>query len=130
MDDRKCLECHEQLRGRTDQKFCSDQCRSAFNNRQYTRSNEVIKAVNKILKKNYSILSRLISEGKTTTAKSDLLNKGYRFEYFTYSCFTRSSRINYYCYDQGYREQEDDKVILVRHRNRNLMHHRHLIKSH
>ena len=130
MDDRKCLECHEQLRGRTDQKFCNNQCRSTFNNRLYTRSNDVIKAINRILKRNYMILSRLASEGKTTTAKSDLLNRGYRFEYFTYSCSARNSRINYYCYDQGYREQEDDKIILVQHRSGNLKQHGPVSKNH
>ena len=114
MNDRRCLKCLEQLKGRADQKFCSDQCRSAYNNLQYFESNNVIKAVNRILKKNHLILTTLNSEGKVTTTKSDLQKKGYRFEYFTSTSSTRGSRINYYCYDQGYREHESNKIVLIR----------------
>ena len=114
MNDRKCLKCLEQLKGRADQKFCSDQCRSAYNNLQYVESNNVIKTVNRILKKNHLILTTLISEGKATATKNDLLKKGYRFEYFTSTGTTRSNNINYYCYDQGYREQESNKIVLIR----------------
>ena len=113
MNDRKCLQCYEQLRGRADQKFCNDQCRSAYNNSQYVESNTVIKSINKILKKNYSILTTLSSSGKTTAKKSDLIKKGYCFEYFTFTNTTRSSRVNYFCYDHGYREQEPNKLVLV-----------------
>jgi len=81
MNDRKCLKCFEQLKGRADQKFCSDQCRSAYNNLQYIESNNLIKTVNRILKKNHLILTALNYEGKATATKSDLQKKGYRFEF-------------------------------------------------
>ena len=114
MNDRKCLECFEQLRGRTDQKFCSDQCRSSYNNKQYVESNTAIRTINRILRRNYTILSTLNSEGKTTAAKSDLQKKGYRFDYFTNINTTRNNQSNYFCYDHGYREKENNKVILLR----------------
>jgi len=114
MENRKCLECYEQLRGRADQKFCSDQCRSAYNNKLYLESHNVINSVNRILKKNYFILSALHSEGKFTLSKNDLQKKGFRFDYFTCTSTTKSNRIYYYCYDHGFREQENNKVTLVR----------------
>ena len=114
MNDRKCLKCDEQLKGRADQKFCSDQCRSAYNNLQYIESNNVIKTINRILKKNYFILSTLNSEGKATSTKNDLQKKGYRFDYFTCTYTARNSRLNFFCYDHGYREQDNNKVILLR----------------
>jgi len=114
MNDRKCLECYEQLRGRADQKFCNDQCRSAYNNRQLTDSNKVIRSVNRILKKNYSILTALNPEGKTTVLLNDLQKKGYRFDYFTCTYLARNSRIYYFCYDMGYCELENNKVVIVR----------------
>ena len=114
MSDRKCLECYEQLRGRADQKFCNDQCRSAYNNRQLIDSNKVIKSVNRILKKNYSILTALNPEGKTTVLLNDLQKKGYRFDYFTCTYLARNNRIYYFCYDMGYCELENNKVVLVR----------------
>ena len=113
MNDRKCLQCYEQLKGRADQKFCNDQCRSAYNNQQHVESNNVIKMINRILKKNYFILADLNSKGKTSALKSELQKKGYRFDYFTYTSTARNSRTNYFCYDQGYRESENNKVILI-----------------
>jgi predicted nucleic acid-binding Zn ribbon protein len=114
MTDRKCLECAEQLRGRTDQKFCSDQCRSAYNNKQYVETNTVIRMINRILKKNYSILNSLTAEGKTTATMNDLQKKGYRFDYFTYTSTARNNKVNNFCYDLGYREQDNNKIVLVR----------------
>ena len=114
MNDRKCLECFEQLKGRTDQKFCSDQCRSSYNNRQYVESNSAIRMINRILKKNYFILTALNSEGKSNVSKSDLQKKGYRFDYFTCTNTARNSKLNFFCYDHGYREQENDKLVLLR----------------
>jgi hypothetical protein len=121
MENRKCLVCYEQLKGRADQKFCSDQCRSAFNNKLNPESRHVIKSVNRILKKNYIILCALQAKGKVTTSKSDLQNKGYRFDYFTCTNVTRTSRISYFCYDQGFRELENDKVTLVRRAQKETM---------
>jgi hypothetical protein len=114
MENRKCLECCEQLRGRADQKFCSDQCRSSYNNKLYAEAQNLINSVNRILRKNYFILSEFIAEGKITTSRSELQKKGYRFEYFTCTSMSRSHRINYFCYDQGFREQQNNKVTLVR----------------
>ena len=114
MSDRKCLECHEQLRGRADQKFCNDQCRSAFNNRQLVDSNKVIRTINRILKKNYSILTALNPEGRATVLLSDLQKKGYRFDYFTCSYTARNNRVYYFSYDLGYCELENCKVAIVR----------------
>ena len=114
MNNRKCLECYEQLRGRADQKFCNDQCRSAYNNRQLVESNKVIRTINRILKKNYFILAALNPEGKTTVLMSDLQKKGYRFDYFTCTYLARNSRIYYFCYDMGYCELENNKVVIVR----------------
>jgi len=33
MEERYCLECGEPLIGRSDKKFCDDQCRNAYNNK-------------------------------------------------------------------------------------------------
>ena len=114
MNDRKCLECDEPLRGRADQKFCNDQCRSAYNNRQFVESNGVIRTINRILKKNYQILSSLNPTGKTTVLVRELQKRGYRDDYHTGTYVTKEGRVYYFCYDQGYSEIENNKVILVK----------------
>jgi len=75
--------------------------------------NLVIKVINRILKRNYSILVSLNAMGKTTVKKSELMKKGYRFDHFTYVAVTHRNNANYYCYDHGFREKEDNKVVLV-----------------
>lgn len=114
MNDRKCLMCFEQLRGRSDQKFCSDQCRGSYNNRICIESNNVIRTINRILKKNYLILSSVFAEGKTTANRRILIYKGYRFEYFTYSQVKPGNKVSYFCYDHGFKELNNNMVVLVR----------------
>jgi len=114
MSERKCLECGDTLRGRADQKFCSDQCRNTYNNRQLGESNHTIRHINRILKKNHTILTVHNQSGKTTVSKTDLLKSGFNFGYFTNTFQTRSGRTYFFCYDQGYSLLDHDKIILVR----------------
>ena len=112
--ERKCLECGDVLHGRADQKFCSDQCRNAFNNKQLGISNSTIRRINRILKKNQAVLSELNTKGKMTVSESDLINEGFNFNYVTNLFTTHQGRTYYYCYDQGYSMVDGDKVLLVR----------------
>ena len=114
MEPRKCLECSDPLRGRADQKFCSDACRNAYNNQKLGKSNNYMRKINRILKKNYSILEKLNPEDKTTTHKSILDRDGFNFNHFTHIYETRSGRIYYFCYDQGFSALENNKFLLVR----------------
>lgn len=114
MDKRTCLECNEPLKGRADQKFCNDSCRNAYNNKKLSGSNNFIRKVNRILKNNHSILEQLNPENKTTTFKSSLEKLGFSFNYFTNVYTTKTGRIYYFVYDQGYSEIENNKYMLVK----------------
>ena len=112
--NRKCLECGDTLRGRADQKYCSDQCRNTFNNRLTGETNNLVRQINRILRKNQTILSGLTSSGKTTVLKSDLIERGFNFSYLTNSYITRNGRIFFFCYGHGYALDKDDKILLIR----------------
>jgi len=84
-----------------------------YNNLQYLEANSTIKLVNRILKKNFSILSSLNTNGKTSVRKIHLQNLGYRFEHFTSISKTRSKDVYFYCYNQGYTELNDKMIMLV-----------------
>jgi predicted nucleic acid-binding Zn ribbon protein len=114
MPERKCLECGDVLHGRADQKFCSDQCRNSYNNKQLGETNNTIRRINRILKKNQVLLSNMNSTGKITVMKSDMLKQQFNFNYFTNLFTTRHGRIYFFCYDQGYSLVDGDKVLLVR----------------
>src|SRR5699024_6241942 len=80
---RNCLECGEKISGRSDKKFCSDYCRNAYNNRLNKDTRNLMRNVHNRLRKNYRILEKLNSKGKTTVPKGRLLKSGFNFTYFT-----------------------------------------------
>lgn len=114
MEKRKCLECGDVLRGRADQKFCSDACRNAYNNKKLGSTTGYMRKINRILKKNHSILLELNPEGKTTTFRNIMTKHGYNFSYFTHIYKTKTGRVYYFCYDQGFSELENNKIMLVK----------------
>lgn len=116
MEERKCLECGEPLRGRADQKFCNDLCRNSYNNKKRSGSTNYMRKINRILKTNHSILEELNPNEKTTTFKGVLEKQGFNFNYFTSIYTTKSGRIYYFCYDQGYSELEYNKYLLVKNK--------------
>jgi len=55
-NERRCLDCQEPLKGRADKKFCNDLCRNNYNNRLKSESNNLVRRINGILRKNRNIL--------------------------------------------------------------------------
>ena len=107
------LACGESLHGRSDKKFCSDQCRSCFHNQTTGDNREYIRRVNYILKKNRRILTQLRDQGFKQIPLEILQVKGYDFNYFT-SLHTSSQGLNFFCYEHGFmQDSEDNRIILV-----------------
>jgi hypothetical protein len=107
------MECGTALNGRVDKKFCSDQCRTTFNNRQRSAENSYIKEVNSILKKNRRILVQFNPTGKSKVAREKLRLKGFDFNYYTSSYITKDGAHYFYCYEQGYLPIEKEQCLLV-----------------
>lgn len=112
--ERFCLDCQALLRGRADKKFCDDQCRSNYNNRQKTVNNQFLNAVNKILKKNRDILSAQNPEGKTKVKREKLLNRGFNFHYHTHTYATQNGHTYFFCYEYGYLPLANEELLLVK----------------
>ena len=111
---RQCLECSIEIFGREDKKFCSDQCRNAYNNRLNADSKNFMRNINNVLRKNRRVLIELNPEGKSiTTSRDELLMRGFNFNYFTNTFETKQGKMYYFCYDQGYLELENGKYALV-----------------
>jgi len=108
-----CPVCGDPFSGRVDKKFCSDQCRNEYNNRQNQDSNNTIRKINYTLRKNRRILQQLNPEGKTKIPRRKLLDKGFDFNYFTSTYRTKAGTTYYFCYEQGYLPLEDDYYALV-----------------
>ncbi|WP_281231402.1 hypothetical protein [Flavobacterium gelatinilyticum] len=111
---RTCLECSEKLVGREDKKFCSDNCRNAYNNKINKDSNNYMRNVNNKLRKNYRILSELNVDGKSKATREKMINKGFDFDFFTNILHTKTGNTYYFLYDQGYRSLDNDYYMLVK----------------
>lgn len=111
--NRECLECGDTLKGRKDQKFCSDYCRNTHNNRLNEDATNMVRRINRILRKNRRILSNLNPTGKRTIDGLVLAEEGFNFHYFTNVYSTQKGSNYWFCYDQGYLKLEGDKYMLV-----------------
>ena len=114
--ERECLECGERLKGRIDQKFCSDHCRNAYNNALNSDANSIVRNTNNALRKNRRILETLLKpkkDGKGITTLSTLSKQGFNFDFITSIYTTKSGNIYKFCYEFGYQKLEGDKFMLV-----------------
>lgn len=114
MEERRCLDCGEPLRGRADKKFCDDSCRSSYNNRRNSEDSGYLRKVNSILKRNRKILESLTPEGKTRVKWRTLVTEGFNFEYITDMYETGKGLQYRFCYEYGYLLLEDDEVLLIK----------------
>ena len=110
---RKCLDCNEPIAGRSDKKFCSDQCRNNYNNRMNCETSSYMRNVNQVLRKNNKILAGLNPDGKIKIHKDKLTHKGFNFNFFTNIYKTQTGNIYYFCYEHGYLPLENDFYALV-----------------
>lgn len=109
-----CLECDSAFHGRADKKFCTDHCRTSYHNKLNSDTNNYMRNINNILRKNRRILLK-INSGKTVKVrKTDLLELGFKFNYFTNEFVTQSGKRYRFCYDQGYLLLDNNKIALVR----------------
>lgn len=113
-NEKSCLECNESFRGRSDKKFCGDQCRNVYNNRCTQESNSFMRGVNHILRKNRRILEELVPQEPIRIAKRKLYEKGFNFEFNTSTLTTRDGKVFYYCYEYGYLHLENEVLELVK----------------
>ena len=117
METRNCLNCGEQLKGRSDKKFCYDQCRSTFNNRLNSDSSPFIKNINSILKKNRKILHEIlsnVSDGKIKVNEKKLHDKGLNFTYHTSIYQTKNGNTYHFCYEYGYLHLDNNFYMVVK----------------
>jgi hypothetical protein len=110
---KNCIECGTPIVGRSDKKFCSDQCRSMRHNRFNSDTINYVRTVNNVLRKNRRILGALNTGGKVRVPAEKLREQGFDFRYHTGTYRTKDGVIYYYCYEQGYLPIEKNCFLLV-----------------
>lgn len=111
-----CIDCGESLSGRADKKFCSDICRNSFNNKLNSDTNNYVRNINNVLRKNRRILGELNPNDKTTVHVDKLTEKGFMFSFYTHIYTTRKGDHYYFCYEHGYIQHSNNLVTIVTRR--------------
>lgn len=70
--------------------------------------------VNNILRKNRRILKAFNPKETSKVSKTELLDEGFKFSYYTNEYRTRAGKVYKFCYDQGYLDIGNGKYALVK----------------
>ncbi len=115
--ERKCLTCGDQITGRADKKYCSDECRTTAHNKTKADNyhSPIVRNTTNALIKNRRILQTVLADQETIKANKDSLSKmGFNFKFFTSLHITNNSKTYYYCFDYGYLPLANDWYLIVR----------------
>jgi hypothetical protein len=112
-DKRYCRVCHVVIHGRRDKQYCSDYCRASNFNNFNTDINTLIRRINYTIRRNRNILAHFTSEGENRIPKRMLIDSGFNFNYFTSAQAIRNGETCFFCYDQGYHEQDGEYYALI-----------------
>jgi len=111
--------CENTVEGRSDKIFCSDQCRNHARREQLKTEKWNAPAfyikISEIIKNNHKILKYLFDEkGDNTVITNFLLrDSGFNFEFHT-RILTTSKGIYRFCFDYGWLELENGKILIVK----------------
>ncbi len=113
---RPCLECDKPLKGRSDQKFCDDYCRNAYNNRQNADANNYVRNVNNALRRNRRLLEGCIKKGEEMgrVQKQRLAEGGFDFTFHTHSYVNKKGQTYWFTYEYGWLDLDEGWLLVVR----------------
>ena len=110
---KKCPVCDTPIIGRSDKKYCSDDCRASYHNARNRSSNIKIRKINRILRRNRKILFEMICEDLQKIPKSMLQEKGFDFDHYTREMQDKGNGYKA-CYDIAYQVVEEEKELNMR----------------
>lgn len=108
---RTCITCQSRLRGRSDQRFCSDYCRNRYHNGKKKKEYSFYRKVNQILHRNRTILHQLASNYQIRVSSEELKAIGFRFDYCTSWQLSAEQELIFVCYDMAYQHSEGEVLI-------------------
>jgi len=113
-----CFHCGKTLYGKSNQKYCNDDCRNKGNrekrNKEAWHEPRLVGQVITILKRNYRILARqqACEYRAVAVSKFKLVEANFSFKHFTSQLKTKTGVYNF-VFDYGWRELEDGKIMVV-----------------
>lgn len=111
-----CINCESEIfYGRSDKKFCTDKCKSTFNNKLNALPGS-FKAVNNVLKNDLKVLLKLLEKiNSITITKLELKALGFSFKHFTHIEYKKSLKGNIFgIYDFSYYFIDDNNIKIIK----------------
>ena len=113
----RCLECGDKIYyGRSDKKFCSEECRTKHHNHLARSGKGARRRVIAALDRNYSILEGLLDSGVKTISLREAASIGFNPEFLT-AFSKRGVHREYFCFDITYRMSQDRLTRITKLQN-------------
>ena len=101
-----CLECGDKIKyGRTDKKFCCDDCRNRHYNAKLKQGRTYRRRVLALLDRNYELLDEVLKSGRDSADFTYLMTLGFNPDAVTFCHHSRRHEI-YGCFDIIYKMSE------------------------
>jgi len=114
---RRCLNCDEELQGRTDKLYCNSYCKSSYHYKKIIEDDKsLFRTIELQLKLNRRLLKRFNKAGKATIRKEVLIEEGFNPKYFTHYWKNNKGDVYLFCFEFGFLERKENgksKYILV-----------------
>ncbi len=109
-----CTSCQSEFAGRTNQKFCSLNCKNKFHNQRNREKEQVVHQVNRILHKNWIALHKLYDIYRSAPISMDIVQAyGYDPNYFTHMHSSPIGEKYTMSYDVGYKNHIDNTIQII-----------------
>ncbi len=101
------------MRGRSDKRFCSSDCRSAYHNRHRREEMLTLRKLEANLLRNFRLLRKVRKEGLSQMSRGAFERMGFDFSFYTHSMQGVRNEQIFFCYDMPYMLEEDTVVFLT-----------------
>jgi len=111
-----CPVCEIEIKGRSDKKFCSLKCKSAYQYHKLKTEDTLYYTIDRQLKINRKLLKAYNKSGLSTIRKEKLLAEGFDPKYFTHYWKNKKGQVYLFCYEYGFlylKENQKKKYLLV-----------------
>ena len=114
---RICPVCGSELKGRSDQIYCSTNCKSAAQYENRYIKDETFYKIDRQLRTNRKILKKYNQDGFTTIQSQILLNEGFNPNFFTHFWRNAKNQPYLFCFEFGFRsvtQKNKEKYLLIK----------------
>jgi hypothetical protein len=114
-----CLQCGRDMRGRSDKKFCSLNCKNLHHIETRQQIKNVVAETDAYLHRNRTILFTLMgSSNKEIFDKLVLDRTGFRWEFHTGTYLNKEGKMYRIVYDFAWLDFSDQKILIVKKKNK------------